>query len=185
MDKLNNYKYLCFKKLYSDLNLNEMESKLISDNIKSLEIDENQEYDIISRYFFILNDVNIDKLNEAESTKFNDLFSKKVKNLSDEELKERFDFIEQTYKKVLFPEINSKYIYYGPISDNFICPTDAIAIGLYYDIFSNGEDFEVENKLADVINTIQFDLAPKANKKVAVLKFNQLTLSEKKNSIHR
>lgn len=185
MNKLDNYKYLCFKKLYNDLNLNEIEDTLISSDIMSLEIQKDEDYDVISRYFFLLNDVNINGLNEEELVRFNNLFSKKAKDLSDKELKESFDFIEHTYEKILFPEIDSKYVYYGPISDNFICPTDAIAIGLYYDVFSKEEDFEVENKLADIVNYIQFDLAKKVNKKVAVLKFNQLTLAEKQNDFHK
>lgn len=176
IDEINNYKYLFFKKLYNYLGLKEMEQTLIKEKINSLEVISNEKYDIISNYFFLLNDVNINNLNKVQLDKFHLYFSKEVKYLKEDELKEIYEFIDDTYKLLLFPNADSNYVYYGPINDNYSCPKDAIAIGLYYDAFGEYDDFEVKNKLADVINYIQFNLAKKINEKVAVISFNQKTL---------
>ena len=83
---------------------------------------------------------------------------------------------------MLFPNIEENYVYYGAVSDNYICPKDAIALGLYYDALIDADDFEIENNLAPIINHIQFDLAEKINKKIEVITFNQLTLDNLPNS---
>ncbi len=57
----------------------------------------------------------------------------------------------------------------------YASPSDAITLGLYYDA-SNDDDFEKENKLNEIINYIQFQVAKKVNIKVAVILYNQLTL---------
>lgn len=182
MNANDNYKYLFFKEMYEQLNLKYIEEKLTYEKINSLNIQPNENYQIISHYFFLLNEVNTEKLTTEQLQKFQNYFSKKINLLTEEELKEIKKFINETYHLVLFPNIEDTYIYYGPINDNYICPRDAIAIGLYYDVFTIGDDFETQNKLSKIINYIQFDLAKKINKKVSVLLFNQLNLQNKNNN---
>ena len=179
MNEIDNYKYLFFKEIYENLNLKSIEEKLCYEKIKSLNVQPNGYYQIISPYFFLLNEVNIENLTTDQLQKFHKYFSKNINLLSEEELKEIKNFINETYHLVLFPNVKDAYVYYGPISDDYVCPKDAIAIGLYYDAFTDDDDFEVENKLSEVINYIQFDLAKKINKKVSVLSFNQLKIQNK------
>lgn len=175
----NNYKYLFFKEVYNELNLKSIEDGLLKEKIKPLNVIQGSDYEIISNYFFLLNEPNLQSLNSIQLEEFHDLFSKKISDLTEVELKKALDFINSTYTLMLFPNVDTKYVYYGSVSDNYICPKDAIAIGLYYDAFTECEDFEITNKLARVINYIQFDLAKKINKRVAVILFNQLTLENR------
>lgn len=183
MNEINNYKYLLSLKIYKDLNLSEMEIKLEEQSVRSLEVQDDETYKKFSNYFFLVNDVNINKLNESQKDQFYKLFSRDLKTLKESELKEMYDFIEETYQLIIFPDVKDDYVYYGPVNNLYICPKDAIALGLVYDCFSEGEDFEVENKINDVINTIQFDLAKKINKKVAVIPYNQITLNYRNNGM--
>ena len=176
MNELDNYKYLFLKDIYSALNLYSVEQQLLADRVKPLNIVNNENYALISKYFFLLNNVNITNLSSDQLEKFHFYFSRDINKLSAQELINAKKFIDETYDIILFPKTEDKCVYYGPISDNYICPRDAIVFGLYYDAFGEYKDFELNNKLADIINYIQFDLAKKINKKVAVIPFNQLTL---------
>ena len=172
MKEINNYKYLFLKKIYNELNLNLIEKELDKQNIKPLDIVPDENYHIISHYFFLLNDINIQKLNNDQLQKFYYYFSKNINELSETELKEIYKFIDETYPLMLFKETNNNFVSYGGIDSANFCPKDAIALGLYYNAFGDYDDFELENKLANIINYIQFELAKNINKKVAV----QLTL---------
>lgn len=176
MNEVNNYKYLFLKKLYDDLQLNLVEKNIVDKNIKPLNVISTDGYTIFSRYFFLLNDVNIDNLTDEQLQKFYLYFSKDVNTLTNDDLDKITAFIDSTYESLLFPKSDEKYVYYGPINDDYLCPTDSIVLGLYYDVFF-GDAIEVENKLSDIINNIQFNLAPKINKNIVVLSFNQLTLN--------
>lgn len=185
MNEINNYKYMFFKELYDSLGLKGMEQKLLDEGIKSLDVVLDKKYAIISNYFFLLNDVNTETLTPEQLHHFHLYFSKDINMLTEQEINEAKEFIKKTYSLLLFPNGNSGYVYYGPINDNYICPRDAIAIGLYYDAFGDYDDFEVENKLSDIINYIQFNLAKKINKKISVIPFNQTALENKFSSFSK
>ena len=175
MNEIDNYKYIFFKSLYTILGLSDIEKEISNQKNFPLEIVENDEYDVISNYFFLLNEININKLNEQELQQFYDIFSKKVKQMTEDDYKKAELFIKKTYQKLFFDNIDQKFVYYGPINMEYASPSDAITLGLYYDA-SNDDDFEKENKLNEIINYIQFQVAKKVNIKVAVILYNQLTL---------
>ncbi len=179
MKEFDNYKYLFFKELYKELNLTFIEEKLKNEKIKPLNVLPNEDYELISNYFFLLNDINIEKLTPEQLREFHYYFSRNIKELSEQELIEAKKFISNTYSMLLFPNVEDNYVYYGPVSDEYVAPKDAIAIGLYYDAFVDCHDFEIENKLTDIINYIQFNLAKKINNKVSIILFNQLTLENR------
>ncbi len=179
MKEIENYKYLFLKRMYELLGLKDLEKKFPEVKIHPLKVEPNEEYDLISPYFFLLNEVHLESLNPEQLEKFRYYFSKKPKDLSSQELDEIMDFMKETYPLLLFPKGDMTYVYYGPINDDYCCPRDAIALGLYYDAFASEEDFEIENHLADVVNCIQSELAPQIGEKVAVIPFNQLTLENK------
>ncbi len=185
MNEINNYKYMFFKWIYDSLNLQVIEKQLEDKKIKPLSIESDEKYDVISKYFFLLNDLNTEALSPEELQYFHTYFSKDINTLTVQEIKSMQEFIAKTYSLLLFPSVSSKYVYYGPISDNYISPRDSVAIGLYYDAFGDYDDFEVENNLAEIINHIQFDLAQKIGEKISVIPFNQITLEYKSNRLFR
>lgn len=183
--EFDNYKYMFLKYIYEKLKLKEIEKQLIYENINSLNVMADDKYDIISKYFFLLNRIDIKNLSNEQLEKFHKYFSKDIRKFNEEETKEVIQFINETYPLMLFPDTTSKCVYYGPIDDNYICPRDAIALGLYYDAFGDYDDFELENKLAPIINYIQFELAKNINCKVAVIPFNQMTLDNNFGEFHK
>ena len=52
MNEIDNYKYIFFKSLYTILGLSDIEKEISNQKIFPLEIVENDEYDVISNYFF-------------------------------------------------------------------------------------------------------------------------------------
>lgn len=172
MNKVDNYKYLLFKILYGELNLVKYEV-FMKNNVEPLEITSENGYDALSNYFFLLNDINEEAFSEQERNFFEYYFSKNIKDLTDDELQKIKVFIKNTFPKVIFPNTSEKYIYYGPINDNFLCPADSIVLGIYYDC-TNENDFDISNKLADIANDIQYN--SNINYKVSVLIKNQLVL---------
>lgn len=183
MNEIDNYKYLFFKKIYDELKLNQIEKELPKKKIMPLKVVQDENYDIISNYFFLLNDLNLDGLSNEQLQEFHNYFSKKIKDLTEIELHNINEFIEKTYSLLLFPKGDEKYVYYGAINTDYTAPRDAIAIGIYYDVFVEADDFEIENNLAEIINYIQFELAKKINKKIAVIAYNQITLETRYNNI--
>lgn len=185
MRVIDNYKYMFFKEVYNNINLKSVEQKMLGDNIKPLEVIKDDKYDIISNYFFLLNVFNIEALSKEQLQDFYTYFSKDINSLNEQELQKAREFINETYSTVLFPKTDSKCVYYGPINDDYLCPRDAIVIGLYYDAFGEYGDFELENKLADIINYIQFSLDKKNYSKIAVIPFNQITLENRISSLNK
>lgn len=61
MNEIDNYKYIFFKSLYTILGLSDIEKEISNQKIFPLEIVENDEYDVISNYFFLLNEININE----------------------------------------------------------------------------------------------------------------------------
>ena len=102
MNEIDNYKYIFFKSLYTILGLSDIEKEISNQKIFPLEIVENDEYDVISNYFFLLNEININKLNEQELQQFYDIFSKKVKQMTEDDYKKAELFIKKTYQKLFF-----------------------------------------------------------------------------------
>lgn len=89
----------------------------------------------ILKFFYIRNNIYIEKLNETEMQYLKEKIEKE-----DEELDEKtVYFIENTYKKVIKEDIlkNGKNytITYGPDSKSFMASNDAIVIGFRYDEF--------------------------------------------------
>ncbi len=185
MKEIDNYKYIFFKELYNALNLKSLERKLNDENVKFLDIVENDEYSTISNYFFLLNDADLENLSEEQLKKFYTYFSKDINSLTTQELNTIKEFIMETYPLILFPKTDSKYVYYGPANDNYICPRDAIAIGLYYNAVGEYDDFELENKLSGIVNYIQFELTKGKNCKISVIPFNQFSLEFRFNDFRK
>ena len=94
------------------------------------------------KYFYIRNNIYIEKLSEEEKRYIEEKIKIKDYKLSEEEK----EFIKKTYKKVIFEDVfkNSKksIILYGPNTSRFLAKNDEIIIGYRYDEFG-------ENGLTD------------------------------------
>lgn len=179
----NNYKYFVFKNIYEKLGLSEIENDLVKKGIKYLEYtsEENELYRTISKFFLLKNSVDISSLNDDESENFKKYFSLPIDTITNNTslLNEVYDYIEKTYKKILFPKIDENHCYYGPINMNYVAPRDSIVLGFEYYEFEIEENFDEIHEtqqgiICDALNNIQFNLAPKAGYIVAVLKYNEL-----------
>lgn len=174
------YEYLFYMYIYRKLNLEDVENKLEKENIKKCD---NKN---ISKYFTLLNSGDIDAFTDDELRMFNYYFNLKIDEiLSDsDKYKEVINFIESTYQKYFFSNLEEKYIYYGTSTFEYMAPSDAITLGFYYKQFDFGiEDIdsyclEIDEKICDIINYIQNDLAKKHNLKIAVIKYNEVALSQ-------
>ena len=126
------YRVLFFRYLYQELKLNEIEDYLMSNGINYIASENNmcnEEktcYDY-SKYFYLLNDINLLMLNEEEM-----MYLRVIK--SDGDLSERtINFIKNTYKKVLFSNARGRNKYYGAISESFMAKDNQIVLGLKRD----------------------------------------------------
>ena len=108
---------------------------------------------------------------------FNELLNKKNYNQVTE-------FLEETYRLVLFADTKAKYLYYGPVNDKYLAPTDSVVLGFnYIEYYNNEEDyfeqihFQKESEINDLLNRIQDEIGPKCGIKVAVIKYNEFSKS--------
>ena len=79
-----------------------------------------------------------------------------------------------------------EYVYYGPMSDDFLAPSNCIVIGLNYDKYNlDVEDEKYDDEInrqdivvTKIINYIQFELSKQYNIRLATLAYNEVTLSQ-------
>lgn len=138
----NTYRTLLTKFIIKKFNLKFFESRIEKSNLKFLTVDENKMdvYQYFScnelKYFYLRNNVNINRLNSEEKAFLNEIISS-----NNDELDEKaIQFIENTYKKVIYEgksdDDRGHIIMYGPDSKHFMAPNDALVLGMRYDMFN-------------------------------------------------
>lgn len=126
------YRKVFFKYLFKILDLKNIEKYLINNGINYITsennmCDEEKKCYAYSKYFYLLNEINLLMLNEEEM-----MYLKVIS--SDSDLSERtIKFINNTYKKVLFSDSRGKNKYYGAISESFMAKDNQIVLGLKRD----------------------------------------------------
>lgn len=170
------YKYMFMKYLYNKIGLKEVENRLLSSGIKTLDFGS---YDI-SKYFTLVNRVNYMALTGNLKEKYDYYFSLSIEELCSSSMQDELNkFFDETYKILLFPNVDDKYVYYGPINYNYMVPRDSIVLGFYHNEFDlDGDNFDEEHfmneqLICDNLNFIQYELGPKINMKIAVIKYNE------------
>lgn len=170
------YKYMFMRYLYKKLDLKKIEDKFILNGIKFRNLGDDE----ISKCFLLLNDVDDSGLNDKLKEKYNYYFSLSIEELCTPLIEnELLTFLEETYMVLLFPKGEDDYIYYGPLSYNYMAPRNSIVLGFYYKEFDieeqNFEDIHFQNDvlICDSLNYIQNVLGPKANITVSVLQYNE------------
>ncbi len=126
------YRKVFFRYLFKILDLKNIEDYLISNGINYITSENNMCNEekscyAYSKYFYLLNEINLLMLNNEEM-----MYLRVMK--SDDDLNERtINFINNTYKKVVFSDSTGKNKYYGAISENFMAKDNQIVLGLKRD----------------------------------------------------
>lgn len=174
------YKYVFFYYLYNKLNLKTIELEFEKNGIIPTDFEFNNVYKKISKYFSLVNKVDDSRLTEELKNKYHNYFSLSVEELLDKERQnEIFQFLESTYKLMLFPNINEKHCFYGPLNDNYMAPRDSVVLGFnYYEFDIPNENFDEiydmrEEFICEVLNYIQITLSQKIGMTIAVIKYNE------------
>lgn len=159
-----NLKFIIFNNIYNILGLKDIENQIIKIGIKPKNIENPAGVSLISKYFFLLNDVKLENLTENELEYLNHCYT----NYQNGDSSELYTFLNKNIQKLLFTQNQNKYINYG---NSFMqtAPSDSIAIAFHYNNFECND--EQENFICDMLNYIQYNLAKKINVKVAVLKY--------------
>lgn len=156
-----------FEIIYKKLNLQEIEKQLIEAKIPSKKINTTNDFSIISNYFCLQNDINLNNLTKEEQTTLQQLLEKGAES-------EINAFLERNMLELCLPKIETSYIYWGPNETKHAAPSDALVIAFHYLEFSPALTLEQKRVIANVANEIQFELAPKINKKIAVIEWNEI-----------
>lgn len=141
------------------------------------------------KYFYIRNNLYEDRLSKEEKEFLKQRTDEKKYNLD----KQAEEFIEKTYKKVIFEDILNNgekcEVPYGPTSSGFFAPNDAVVIGLNYDEFYreglDGKTWKEQNLkqrefLRNLIKQMEQKFMRKLDSDVRIIKYNKFSI-EKRN----
>ena len=169
----NKYRRLFFKYFYDSLQLNKVEELFKKQGIKKIINDKLNNCFGISDYFYLLNEVNLNNLTEDEYKYLDNI------DINNCDLNDLISYLIATYKKVLFPKTSDDYVYYGPMTYDYMAPSDAIVIGVRYDKygFDSGDRLTLEQVdsneevLCDILNGVQEENYDKI--KVAFIRYHE------------
>lgn len=171
-------KLLFSKIIYKKMELDIIEQEIINSNIKCKDVVNNDNYDIVSKYFFLMNDVNLNKLTEYEKFKLEDYIS----NIDFQNIvisSDLLNFLEEIMYKVLLPDTTEKYLSYYGTGYEYMAPSDSIVLGFHYIKYMNNDDYNIklQNKIiCEKMNYIQGVMGPSKQMKVSVLVFDESNL---------
>ena len=164
---------LLFRIIYDDLNLKIIEDEFLSNNIPQKKIVLKKGEELISHYFFLRNDIYLERLNQEEQESLKQL----INSNRDEDQKTLNEFLKKNMFRLILPETNQKYLYWDGFDFQHMAPADAIVIAFhtlnYLDV-----DFSIIEKqksfINEKLNYIQEELAQQAGYKVAVLEYDEM-----------
>jgi len=170
-----------------DEELEKSELRYLSSNIENMDLYQYFSSDEL-KFFYIRNNMYIEKLTEEERNWLNE----RIKNKNYELDNEAKEFIEDTYEKVIFEDVlrdGSKCItLFGPDSSNYLAKNDAIVIGINYDEFNlNGLNddewselyFKQSANLYSIIEKMRSEMKNKIDIPVEVLKYNMFSIKRR------
>ena len=176
------YKYEFLKFICEKLKLDVIEKEIEKNEISYIDTDIRGLYPDLSKYFSLVNNVDISRLTKEMKDKYEYYFSLSHEEIVSNNLQNEVnEFLENSYKLVLFPNVEEKFYFYGPINYNYVAPRDSIVLGFNYCEFNIPEENfdELHSKqdgyICDLLNYIQERLAPQAGYNVAVLKYNEIS----------
>lgn len=165
-------KMMLFEIIYDELQLNEVDNYLFSQNILGKQINNHSQYPILSRYFTLQNKVTFERLKDEEKHILNHY----IENMNNTETKKNlYNFLRDHKLKLLLPQTKESYLYWGPMNVKYMAPSDAIVLGFNYIEFSNKYDSQEQGKIIEqVLNNIQSGSQAKVGYKVAIIKYNEI-----------
>lgn len=191
-------KYFLYRKLFTEFLILKLELKEYDEEIANSKLnfrpsnkDDMDFYQYFSseelKYFYIRNNIYIDKLSEIEDNFLQNKIDNNNYNLDIEAEK----FIEATYEKVIFEDVlnngDTCITIYGPDSSSFMAPNNAVVVGFRYDEFNlNGLDDnnwnELHNKqllyLRELDNKMSVNMDNVLQVPVAILKYNEFSVKK-------
>ena len=197
----NNYLklYFLYRKLFTEfiiekIDLQKYDEKILNSGLNFQIVNEHN-MDVyqyfssdILKYFYIRNNIYIEKLTEEEQN----FFIEKIKSNDYELDKKSKKMIEQTFKKVIFEDIMKNgeicETFYGPDSSNFMARNDAIVIGMRYDEFnqnglSDSEWDKLHNEqllyLYSLLTEMNIELEKHLNVPISILKYSEFSVKSK------
>ena len=166
IDKISNIK----------LELANIEQEFIDNGIKNKEIINADNLDLPSKYFFLMNDVYLERLKDEE-IKMLEEYIKCIDFTNIEIPEDLYNFLMSKLFVLLLPNTSEKYLSWYGSGDDFIAPSDSIVLGLHFIKYLDNSDEDIilqERLLYKNANYIQDELAPSKNLKVAVLLFDEV-----------
>lgn len=171
------YRVLLFRYLFKKIKLNVAEEYLKNKNLQYIENEElmckeQKSCCKYSKYFYLLNKININFLTRKERDFLNNVDENAIID------NDVITFLENTYHKLLFWDSSGLNIYYGPHSSNYAVNDKDIVIGLKYDEFGFAtkklkkiKDIE-ENK--EILKDVQKCLVNLSQLNVRIIVYNEL-----------
>lgn len=185
------YSYFFRKYITDKLDLKKYDDKLTNSNLnylkvknKNMDIYQNFSRDVLN-YFYIRNNLYVERLTLDEKAYVYQKFVTNDDVMSDKMI----CFIESTYKKVIFENMNNDGqlydINYGPDNPMYFAPNNALIIGVRYDDFNlNGQTDEEwdanRNKqfyyLFELMENIENDGKNKFSAPVICIKYDEYSV---------
>lgn len=170
-------KIILFKIIYNKLNLDKIEKTFLSNGVKYKNISNPNNYEIVSKYFFLANELHLENLNSIQIDKLKYYVENSdLKNIS----MDFHSFLNEILLDLLLPKTNKKYINFDKEDFSKEAPADAIILKFHYIEFDyNDEDYEkIQDIVVDNLNYIQ-DYGEKIGLKVAVIRYNESLLNRR------
>ena len=165
-------KYLSNKVIYEELNLKEIEKKLLDAKIIPKRITSVDGLAIISNYFFLWNDVNIDRLNLFEKDKLINLYKDYIDSGKKED-KDLCLFLKERLYKLLLPNSDEDYPMEVLVRKSQKIENDSIILMCHFVQFDN--DYPMTNQqyaiMHDLLEKVEQDSISKGLK-VKIVEFN-------------
>ena len=122
-------KIILFKIIYNKLNLDKIEKTFLSNGVKYKNISNPNNYEIVSKYFFLANELHLENLNSIQIDKLKYYVENSdLKNISmDFHL-----FLNEILLDLLLPKTNKKYINFDKEDFSKEAPADAIILKFHY-----------------------------------------------------
>lgn len=170
-------KIILFKIIYNKLNLDKIEKTFLSNGVKYKNISNPNNDEIISKYFFLANELHLENLNSIQIDKLKYYVENSdLKNIS----MDFHSFLNEILLDLLLPKTNKKYIKFDEEDFSKEAPSDAIILKFHYIEFDYDEkDYnKVQDIVVDNLNYIQ-DYGEKIGLKVAVIRYNESLLNRR------
>ena len=172
-------KYQYMKILYQWLELDKVEKYLKEHGVLSIQMDDPDNLKI-GDYFFLQNDINLNKLSKEELQELKNYFTMNIKDINSNKnllYNQMNNFLIKNIYKILLPEEKKEshkiahFDFYNYVPDNSIC---------FYCNFirfdkSYKDNLIIFNTVIDVINYMKNDLSKKKNIKLAAIPVDETT----------